>query len=139
MSQIVDIAPTGRSGNATTQRTGSQAGGAIFLSADLINAGNEYEPPRTIVKDMGNPLVIEERDAALGRAFEIEDQTSTLRQFKRDSEKSIIKKMEHFGVSFVTALANAARHADLVNYERLRNAFPHYWKSYSDDQCRTYK
>lgn len=36
--------PTGRSGSATTERTGSQAGGKVFRSSDLVNAGNDYEP-----------------------------------------------------------------------------------------------
>ncbi len=91
------------------------------------------------MKDMGNPLEIEDRDAALGRAYELQDQTTTLRQMKRDCELEIIENMDHFGGAFVKALANAARHADLANYERLRNAFQNYWKRYSEDQCRTYK
>lgn len=92
-----------------------------------------------MTKDLGNPIVIQERDEALGRAYEWEDQTSTLRQLKRDSEVDVLENMEHFGGSFVKALANAARNADLVNYERLRAAFPEHWKNYSDDRCRLYK
>ena len=38
--------------------------------------------------------------------------------------------MEEQGGSFVKALANAARHADPVNFQKIKDTWPDYWKDY---------
>jgi hypothetical protein len=43
----------------------------------------------------------------------------------------ILETMEQFGGSFVSYLAMAARHADAVNYWKLRNTFSEYWDEFA--------
>lgn len=41
-----------------------------------------------------------------------------------------IVQMEARGGSFVKALANACRYADPINLEKIKSAFPDYWRKY---------
>jgi hypothetical protein len=43
-----------------------------------------------------------------------------------------IAAMKRYGGSFVRALGEAASHADPDNLRRLKEAFPTYWKDYSE-------
>ena len=43
---------------------------------------------------------------------------------------AIVDMMEKYGGSFVVALANAMRHADPMNFLKLKLAFPDYWQKY---------
>jgi hypothetical protein len=45
----------------------------------------------------------------------------------------MMNRMESFGGSFVVALANAMRKADVANKNRLILAFPEYVKEYGPD------
>lgn len=90
-------------------------------------------------RDLGNPILIHERDEALGRAYEWGDQTTTLREYRRKSEMDVLDNMERFGSEFVKTLAHAARIAELNNYERLRMAFPFYWNDFREERCQGYK
>ena len=47
-------------------------------------------------------------------------------------EQWTLKAMTTFGGGFVKALAQAAHQADPINLERLKQAFPEYWKKYTD-------
>lgn len=51
-----------------------------------------------------------------------------------DDEKSylVVEAMEKYGGSFIQSLAMAFRHADSINFNKLKNAFPEYWKQYED-------
>jgi hypothetical protein len=49
-----------------------------------------------------------------------------------DKDYWTLKAMKSYGGGFVKALALAADHADANNLERLKQAFPEYWKNYSD-------
>lgn len=42
-----------------------------------------------------------------------------------------VKAMKQYGGGFVKALAEAASHADAINLQKIRQAFPEYWKEYS--------
>lgn len=43
-----------------------------------------------------------------------------------------VEQMEMFGGGFVQALANAARHADSINLNRIKHAFREYWEHYEE-------
>lgn len=43
----------------------------------------------------------------------------------------IVELMERYGGSFVQALSVAFRRADIINFTRLKLAFPEIWKEYS--------
>ena len=43
-----------------------------------------------------------------------------------------IDKMLEYGGSFVRALAEAARHADAVNLQKIKDTWPEYWQQYTD-------
>lgn len=49
-------------------------------------------------------------------------------------EKSdkIVTLMEQYGGSFVKSLAQCFRHADPVNFTKLRQTFSAYWDSYAE-------
>lgn len=47
-------------------------------------------------------------------------------------EYAVVDAMEKYGGSFVVALANAMRHADLTNFIKLKLAFNDYWFKYMD-------
>jgi len=47
-------------------------------------------------------------------------------------DEKIVQAMETFGGSFVKALANAMRLADMKNYQILRKAFSDYFKTYEE-------
>ncbi len=49
-----------------------------------------------------------------------------------EEEHKIIEAMERYGGSFVQALAAACWRADPNNFQRLKKAFPEYWREYSD-------
>lgn len=46
-------------------------------------------------------------------------------------ELEVVNCMARNGGSFVKALATAFRHADSVNFQRLKMAFPEYWLEYA--------
>lgn len=48
------------------------------------------------------------------------------------SDHDILHAMEHFGGSFVKALAAACRRADPENLARIKAAFPELWTTYAD-------
>lgn len=47
-------------------------------------------------------------------------------------EQHILEAMDRFGGSFASALAAAARAADIINYNKLRRAFPEYWERFAE-------
>jgi hypothetical protein len=46
------------------------------------------------------------------------------------TDQQIIEEMQHSGGGFVSALGVAASKADSRNLERIKLAFPEYWKAY---------
>lgn len=48
-----------------------------------------------------------------------------------DQDYWTLKAMSKYGGGFVKALAQAAHQADANNRERIKNAFPEYWKEYT--------
>ena len=48
-----------------------------------------------------------------------------------DDERKIVDAMFQHGGSFVYALAEAMTRADQINFAKLRDAFPAYWKHYA--------
>jgi hypothetical protein len=48
-----------------------------------------------------------------------------------NEERMTIQAMSKYGGSFVKCLANAALHADVVNLDKLKKAFPEYWAEYT--------
>ena len=49
-----------------------------------------------------------------------------------EHEIKVVECMERYGGSFVKALANCFFHADNINFNKLRYAFPEYWKEYEE-------
>lgn len=49
-----------------------------------------------------------------------------------DQEYGVVEKMELYGGSFVKALAICFYKADNINFKKLKNTFPGYWKQYED-------
>ena len=48
-----------------------------------------------------------------------------------DEELRLVKSaMMRFGGSFVMALANALSHADHINRQKIKDAWPEYWAQY---------
>lgn len=47
-----------------------------------------------------------------------------------DEEFKIIEAMETYGGSFVKSLSQCFRHADPINFKKLKDAFPEYWEKY---------
>ena len=47
-----------------------------------------------------------------------------------ENDYKVIEAMHKYGGSFVESLAQAFDHADINNYEKLKKAFPQYWKTY---------
>ena len=45
-------------------------------------------------------------------------------------EQIVLTNMQKYGGGFVKALAGAFIRADRNNFNKLRNAFPDYWKEY---------
>lgn len=49
-----------------------------------------------------------------------------------DQDIEVVEAMRRYGGGFVKALAEAVALADSVNLERIKNAFPEFWKGYRD-------
>lgn len=49
-----------------------------------------------------------------------------------NAEIEVVDCMELHGGSFVKALSLAFRHADSINFAKLKYAFPEYWIEYAD-------
>jgi len=49
-----------------------------------------------------------------------------------EEEFAVVENMACFGGSFVKALAECFHKADRENFEKLKTAFPNYWKQYED-------
>lgn len=49
-----------------------------------------------------------------------------------ESDFWTLKAMSKYGGGFVKALAQAAHQADPNNLQRIKNAWPEYWKEYSE-------
>jgi hypothetical protein len=49
-----------------------------------------------------------------------------------DQDFETLQAMTKFGGGFVKALAQAAHHADSNNLERIKQAWPEYWKQYEE-------
>ena len=47
-------------------------------------------------------------------------------------EFGVVEMMTTQGGSFVKALAECFHCADSINFQKLRNAFPEYWKQYAE-------
>lgn len=47
-----------------------------------------------------------------------------------DEKQKVARSMIRCGGSFVSALGNALLHADLINTQKIKNAFGEYWKQY---------
>lgn len=47
-----------------------------------------------------------------------------------EEDHKVVEAMEKYGGSFVKALANAARHADVHNLRKIKNAWIDYWEQY---------
>jgi hypothetical protein len=47
-------------------------------------------------------------------------------------KEDVLRAMSRYGGSFIQALAEAFRRADLTNTQILLKAFPHYWEQYSE-------
>ena len=48
----------------------------------------------------------------------------------------LVSNMQKYGGSFVQALSEAILRSDPDNYERLKEAFPDYWETYSNMEDR---
>lgn len=48
-----------------------------------------------------------------------------------DEDYFVVEAMEKFGGSFVKALANMCRHADPINLQKIKRAWPEYWEEYT--------
>ena len=49
-----------------------------------------------------------------------------------DQDMKVVETMEKYGGSFVQALAVCFRRADQFNLAKLKEAFPEYWKQYTE-------
>lgn len=49
-----------------------------------------------------------------------------------EEEIQIVEKMKTYGNPFVQALADCFYNADLMNFKKLRKAFPEYWEEYKN-------
>ena len=49
-----------------------------------------------------------------------------------NEDLKVIEAMSCYGGSFVQALAEAARRADMTNLEIIKNAWPAYWAYYAE-------
>ena len=49
-----------------------------------------------------------------------------------DEELKVVDTMAKYGGSFVKALAEAFYRADMINIQKLKNAFPEYWEQYKN-------
>jgi pyruvate/2-oxoacid:ferredoxin oxidoreductase beta subunit len=49
-----------------------------------------------------------------------------------DEDFVMVEAMERYGGSFVKSLANCFFHADDINFDKLKRAFPEYWKEYEE-------
>lgn len=50
-----------------------------------------------------------------------------------EEENDTVDNMDKLGGSFVKALAQCFYHADRNNIDKLKEAFPKYWKEYSQE------
>lgn len=48
-----------------------------------------------------------------------------------DQDYKVVEAMKKYGGSFVKSLAECFVHADPVNINKLKGAFPEYWDQYS--------
>jgi hypothetical protein len=55
-----------------------------------------------------------------------------------EKEFKVIATMEQFGGSFIKALALCFLKADSINFEKLKKAFPEYWKEYKNFKNERY-
>jgi hypothetical protein len=49
-----------------------------------------------------------------------------------DQDIWTLKAMKKFGGGFIKMLAQAAHHADPENLQKIKNAWPEYWKKYEE-------
>jgi hypothetical protein len=49
------------------------------------------------------------------------------------TDQQIIEAMREYGGGFAHSLAVAASYADAANLERIKRAFPEYWRAYEAD------
>ena len=49
-----------------------------------------------------------------------------------NNDHRTLEAMERYGGSFASAIARAACHADHMNYQRLKSAFPDLWRDYAE-------
>jgi len=49
-----------------------------------------------------------------------------------DEAVDVAEAMIKYGGSFVSSLGKALRQADHININKIKSAFPEYWKQYSD-------
>ncbi len=47
-----------------------------------------------------------------------------------EEDNKIVEAMEKYGGSFVKALAEAARHADPINLQKIKDTWSNYWNDY---------
>ena len=47
-----------------------------------------------------------------------------------EKDERVIEAMEKYGGSFVKSLAECLRHADVVNYEKVKKTFSNYFDEY---------
>lgn len=50
----------------------------------------------------------------------------------------VAEAMRRYGGSFVVALASCVDHADHINLEKIKRAFPEYWQTYMDFAIKDY-
>ena len=49
-----------------------------------------------------------------------------------EEDYKVVEAMEKYGGSFVKALANAARHADIYNLHKIKQTWSGYWNTYRE-------
>jgi hypothetical protein len=49
-----------------------------------------------------------------------------------EEDYNVVETMEKYGGSFVVALANTARHADIHNLNKIKSTFSDYWEQYKE-------
>jgi hypothetical protein len=52
--------------------------------------------------------------------------------WNREEQIDVANAMESYGGSFVAALGKALQRADSINAEKIKDAFPEYWKQYAE-------
>lgn len=49
-----------------------------------------------------------------------------------EASERVISAMHMYGGSFVKSLSDCFRHADVQNFQKLKDTFPEYWKQYDE-------